>query len=73
MVRGEGMEAGGEGWTRKQGLDEEAEKVRGARMGRKQGWLRFKKEPWGSLRKMIVLFLETLSLFWIVETFEEII
>ena len=33
-----------------------------------------KKEPWGSLRKMIVLFfLETLSLFWIVETFKEII
>lgn len=47
------------------------------RMGRKQeelqGWTQFKKEPLGLLKKIIVLFLEALSLFWVVEAFEEII
>ena len=33
-----GEEGGGEGWMRKQWLDEEAGKARGARMGREQGW-----------------------------------
>lgn len=32
-----------------------------------------KKGAMGLLKKMIVLFLETLSLFWFVETFEKII
>ena len=32
-----------------------------------------KKGALGLLKKMIVLFLETLSLFWVVETFEKII